>query len=147
MEYILILIALLVLAGSISIAMPSRSSREIAKIRLEAKKMGFKITSNLYGKNKFKNKNSFSVSYQIKNLSNLKEGHFIRDKTNLILYSPIKLKFSDDYNDIKKKVESFSNSIEEIIFTDSTIFFLWKELDGLDELKSISETINNFKNF
>ena len=109
--------------------------------------MGFKITSNLYGKNKFKNKNSFSVSYQIKNLSNLKEGHFFRDKTNLILYSPIKLKFSDNYNDIKKKVESFSDSIEEIIFTDSTIFFLWKELDGLDKLKSISETINNLKNF
>ena len=109
--------------------------------------MGFKITSNLYGKNKFKNKNSFSVSYQIKNLSNLKEGHFIRDKTNLILYSPIKLKFSDHYNDIKKEVDSFSDSIEEIIFTDSIILFLWKELDGLNELKSISKTIDNLKIF
>ncbi len=147
MEYIVIVIALLVLVGSISIAMPSRSSREISNIRLEAKKMGFKITSNLYGKNKFKNKNSFSVSYQIKNLSNLKEGHFIRDKTNLILYSPIKLKFSDHYNDIKKEVDSFSDSIEEIIFTDSIILFLWKELDGLNELKSISKTIDNLKIF
>ena len=147
MEYIVIVIALLVLVGSISIAMPSRSSREISNIRLEAKKMGFKITSNLYGKNKFKNKNSFSVSYQIKNLSNLKEGHFIRDKTNLILYSPIKLKFSDHYNDIKKEVDSFSDSVEEIIFTDSIILFLWKELDGLNELKSISKTIDNLKNF
>ena len=147
MEYIVIVIALLVLVGSISIAMPSRSSREISNIRLEAKKMGFKITSHLYGKNKFKNKNSFSVSYQIKNLSNLKEGHFIRDKTNLILYSPIKLKFSDHYNDIKKEVDSFSDSIEEIIFTDSIILFLWKELDGLNELKSILETIDNLKNF
>ncbi len=147
MEYIVIVIALLVLVGSISIAIPSRSSREISNIRLEAKKMGFKITSNLYGKNKFKNKNSFSVSYQIKNLSNLKEGHFIRDKTNLILYSPIKLKFSDHYNDIKKEVDSFSDSIEEIIFTDSIILFLWKELDGLNELKSISKTIDNLKIF
>ena len=147
MEYIVIVIALLVLVGSISIAMPSRSSREISNIRLEAKKMGFKITSNLYGKNKFKNKNSFSVSYQIKNLSNLKEGHFIRDKTNLILYSPIKLKFSDHYNDIKKEVESFSNSIDEIIFTDSTIFFLWKELDGLKELNNILDELGNLKNF
>tara|TARA_B100001248_G_scaffold193831_1_gene148787 strand:+ start:4020 stop:4463 length:444 start_codon:yes stop_codon:yes gene_type:complete len=147
LEYIVIVIALLVLVGSISIAIPSRSSREISNIRLEAKKMGFKITSNLYGKNKFKNKNSFSVSYQIKNLSNLKEGHFIRDKTNLILYSPIKLKFSDHYNDIKKEVDSFSDSIEEIIFTDSIILFLWKELDGLNELKSISKTIDNLKIF
>ena len=54
MEYIVIVLAALLLIGSISIAIPSRSSREISKIRMEAKLFGCKITSNLYGENQFK---------------------------------------------------------------------------------------------
>jgi hypothetical protein len=42
--------------------MPSKSSREISKIRMEAQMMGVKISSTIYGKNKFKNKNSNPVS-------------------------------------------------------------------------------------
>ena len=127
--------------------MPSKSSREISKIRMEAKMMGVKIASTIYGKNKFKNKNSNSVSYQIKNETLLKEGHFIRDKTNLILYSPVKLKYIDNFESIEKHLNNLSESIEEIIFTDSFVFFLWKELDGLKELNNILDKLRNLKNF
>ena len=51
MDHIVIILAALLLIGSISIAIPSRSSREISKIRMEAKLFGCKITSNLYGEN------------------------------------------------------------------------------------------------
>ena len=147
MEYIVLILAILLLVGSISIAMPSKSSREISKIRMEAKMMGVKIASTIYGKNKFKNKNSNSVSYQIKNETFLKEGHFIRDKTNLILYSPVKLKYIDNFESIEKRLNNLSESIEEIIFTDSFVFFLWKELDGLKELNNILDKLRNLKNF
>ena len=147
MEYFVLILAILLLVGSISIAMPSKSSREISKIRMEAKMMGIKIASTIYGKNKFKNKNSNSVSYQIKNETLLKEGHFIRDKTNLILYSPVKLKYIDNFESIEKHLNNISESIEEIIFTDSFVFFLWKELDGLKELNNILDKLRNLKNF
>ena len=109
--------------------------------------MGIKIASTIYGKNKFKNKKSNAVSYQIKNETSLKEGHFIRDKTDLILYSPVKLKYADNFEGIKKHLNNLSESIDEIIFTDSFVFFLWKELDGLKELKNIIEELRNLKNF
>ena len=147
MEYFVLILAILLLVGSISIAMPSKSSKEISKIRMEAKMMGIKIASTIYGKNKFKNKNSNSVSYQIKNETLLKEGHFIRDKTNLILYSPVKLKYTDNFEGIKKHLNNLSESIDEIIFTDSFVFFLWKELDGSKELNNIIEELRNLKNF
>ena len=147
MEYFVLILAILLLVGSISIAMPSKSSREISKIRMEAKMMGIKIASTIYGKNKFKNNNSNSVSYQIKNETLLKEGHFIRDKTNLILYSPVKLKYIDNFDSIEKHLNNLSESIEEIIFTDSFVFFLWKELDGLKELNNILDKLRNLKNF
>ena len=146
MEYIVLILAILLLVGSISIAMPSKSSREISKIRMEAKMMGVKIASTIYGKNKFKNKNSNSVSYQIKNETLLKEGHFIRDKTNLILYSPVKLKYIDNFERIENNINKLSESIDEIIFTDSFVFFLWKELDGIKELNNILEKLGNLKN-
>ena len=109
--------------------------------------IGFKISSMLYGKNNFKNKQSHSVSYQIKNKSDLKEGHFIRDKDSLILYSPVKLKFSDNFQTIERKLKNLSKSIDEIIFTESYVYFLWKELDGLEELKDINEALTNLKFF
>ena len=90
MEYIVFFTAILVLVGSISLAIPSKSSRKISKVRMEANLLGCKISSTLYGKNKFKNQNSVTASYQIKNQTNLKDAHFIRDKDQLILYSPVK---------------------------------------------------------
>ena len=128
MEYFVFILAILLLVGSISIAMPSKSSREISKIRMEAKMMGVKIASTIYGKNKFKNKNSNSVSYQIKNETSLKEGHFIRDKTDLILYSPVKLKYTDNFEGIKKHLNNLSESIDEIIFTDTFVFFFMERV-------------------
>ncbi|MFL2709968.1 MAG: hypothetical protein ACJ0FM_02680 [Gammaproteobacteria bacterium] len=146
MELLVILTAILLLVGSISVALPSKSSRKISKIRIEAKKLGFKITSTLYGKNSFKNKKSFNVFYQIKNSVNLKEGHFIRDKDELILYSPVKLKYSENFCSIKNELKGLTESIDEIIFTSSFISFLWKESDGIEVLKAILEKLENLKN-
>lgn len=146
MELLVILTAILLLVGSISVALPSKSSRKISKIRIEAKKLGFKITSTLYGKNSFKNKKSFNVFYQIKNSVNLKEGHFIRDKDELILYSPVKLKYTENFYSIKNELKGLTESIDEIIFTSSFISFLWKESDGIEVLKAILEKLENLKN-
>ena len=146
MEYLVVLIAVLVLAGSISIAIPSKASRKISKLRMEAKLLGCKILSTLYGENKFKNNNSNPVIYQIKNLTRIKEAHFIRDNDQLILYSPVKLKFSDNIELINKKLNGVSNSIEEIIFSNSSISFLWKELEGIEELKIILIKLGELKN-
>ena len=147
MEYIVFLAAIIFLIGSISIALPSKSSRKISKVRLEAKLLGCKIISILYGNTKFKNNNSLDVSYQIKNNTNLKEGHFIRDKDILILYSPVKLKYSDKFNDINKVLQNMSLSLEEIIFNNVSISFLWKETSGTEELKLILNDFDELNNF
>ncbi len=147
MEYLLITIAVLILIGSISIAIPSKASRKISRIRMDAKLLGCKISSNLYGENKFKNSSKFSVSYSIKNHTNLKEAHFIRDKTELILYSPVKLKYSDRFKDLKKVIQNISVSLEEIIFTSASISFLWRELEGIEELKKIIKNFDELKKF
>ena len=55
-ELLILIFAALLLIGSISIAMPSKASREISKLRMSAKLLGCNITSTLYGKNTFKNK-------------------------------------------------------------------------------------------
>ena len=146
MDLIVIILAALLLIGSISIAIPSRSSREISKIRMEAKLIGCKITSNLYGENKFKNHSKYSVSYRIKNKTYLKEGHFIRDKDKLILYSPVKLKYSDQFNDINNVLQNMSMNLVEIIFKNVSIVFLWKEKSGIEELKKILKDIDKLNN-
>ena len=146
MDHIVIILAALLLIGSISIAIPSRSSREISKIRMEAKLFGCKITSNLYGENQFKNYSKYSVSYRIKNKTNLKEGHFIRDKDKLILYSPVKLKYSDQFNDINNVLQNMSMNLVEIIFKNVSIVFLWKEKSGIEELKKILKDIDKLNN-
>ena len=137
MEYIIFFTALMVLIGSVSIAMPSKSSRKVSKVRMEERILGCKISSTLYGKNKFKNKSSIEVSYQIINETNLKDAHFIRDKDKLILYSPVKLKYSDSFDSLNIMLEKMSDSLDEIIFTKSSISFLWKEKNGIEELKLI----------
>ena len=145
MEFLVIVTAALLLIGSISIAMPSKSSRKISKLRIDAKMLGCRISSNLYGENKFKNKNSFDVSYQIKNLTILKEGHFIRDKNKFILYSPVKLKYLDYFNDIERVLQGMPKSANEIIFSNISISFLWKESNGIKELELILEKLNELK--
>ena len=88
MEFLIILIVISFLIGTISFALPSKSSREISELRMNASRMGFKISSSNIGQNSFKNKDVNLMIYSIKNETNLKEAHFIRDKDELILYSP-----------------------------------------------------------
>ncbi|MBL6818145.1 MAG: hypothetical protein O2846_04260 [Proteobacteria bacterium] len=144
MEYIVIFAALAFLIGSISFAIPSKSSRNLSKLRLESNKLGFKISSSSVGTNSFKNKNFNRMIYKIKNETNLKEAHFIRDKDELILYSPLKLKYSDSYDEIQKKVKNLPLSIDELVFSSSSISFIWKENMGLDELKKINNLLKVF---
>ena len=105
--------------------------------------MGIKISSTIYGKNKFKNKNSNPVSYQIKNTTSFKEGHFIRDKTDLILYSPVKLKYQNEYEQMVIDLNNTSKYLEEIIFSNRSISFLWHEKEGISTLENILEKLNN----
>ena len=137
MEFLIILVVLSFLIGTISFALPSKSSREISELRMNASRMGFKISSSNIGQNSFKNKDVNLMIYSIKNETNLKEAHFIRDKDELILYSPLKLKYSDEYDEIKSKLNSLSPYVLEIIFSKSIIAFIWKEKAGMHELEKI----------
>jgi len=144
MEFIVVITIITFLIGTISFALPSKSSRNISALRMEASKMGFKISSSKIGKNLFKNKDLNNMIYQIKNTTNLKEAHFLRDKDELILYSPLKLKYSDDYNEIQNELKKLSPFVLEIIFSSSFISFIWKESKGLSELVNINNSLKNF---
>ena len=144
MEFLIILVVLSFLIGTISFALPSKSSREISKLRMNASRMGFKISSSNIGQNSFKNKDVNLMIYSIKNETNLKEAHFIRDKDELILYSPLKLKYSDGYDEMKSKLNSLSPHVIEIMFSSSFIAFIWREKAGIDELEKILNLLKIF---
>jgi hypothetical protein len=144
MEFLIILIVISFLIGTISFALPSKSSREISELRMNASRMGFKISSSNIGQNSFKNKDVNLMIYSIKNETNLKEAHFIRDKDELILYSPLKLKYSDGYDEIKSKLNSLSPHVIEIMFSSSFIAFIWREKAGIDELEKILNLLKIF---
>ena len=144
MEFLIILIVISFLIGTISFALPSKSSREISELRMNASRMGFKISSSNIGQNSFKNKDVNLMIYSIKNETNLKEAHFIRDKDELILYSPLKLKYSDGYDEIKSKLNSLSPHVIEIMFSSSFIAFIWREKAGIDELEKILNLLKFF---
>ena len=144
MEFLVVITIITFLIGTISFALPSKSSRNISALRMEASKMGFKISSSKIGKNLFKNKDLNNMIYKIKNTTNLKEAHFLRDNDELILYSPLKLKYSDDYNEIQNELKKLSPFVLEIIFSSSFISFIWKESKGLSELVNINNSLKNF---
>ena len=144
MEFLIILVVLSFLIGTISFALPSKSSREISELRINASRMGFKISPSNIGQNSFKNKDINLMIYSIKNETNLKEAHFIRDKDELILYSPLKLKYSDGYDEIKSKLNSLSPHVIEIMFSSSFIAFIWREKAGIDELEKILNLLKIF---
>ena len=144
MEFLIILVVLSFLIGTISFALPSKSSREISKLRINASRMGFKISPSNIGQNSFKNKDINLMIYSLKNKTNLKEAHFIRDKDELILYSPLKLKYSDGYDEIKSKLNSLSPHVLEIMFSSSFIAFIWREKAGKDELEKIYNLLKVF---
>ena len=144
MEFLIILVVLSFLIGTISFALPSKSSREISELRINASRMGFKISPSNIGQNSFKNKDINLMIYSLKNKTNLKEAHFIRDKDELILYSPLKLKYSDGYDEIKSKLNSLSPHVLEIMFSSSFIAFIWREKAGIDELEKILNLLKIF---
>ena len=144
MEFLIILVVLSFLIGTISFALPSKSSREISELRMNASRMGFKISSSNIGQNSFKNKDVNLMIYSIQNETKLKEAHFIRDKDELILYSPLKLKYSDGYDEIKSKLNSLSPHVLEIMFSSSFIAFIWREKAGIDELEKILNLLKVF---
>ena len=144
-EYVVFFLALLFLFGSVSLAIPSKKSQKISKLRMEARKLGANITSALYGSNDFKNYKKDEVYYQIKNKSELKEAHYVRDKGKLLLYSPVKFKYSDRFVNINLQIEKVSESINEIIFTEKSIKFIWNEIDDVSELKLIIDKLNQIK--
>ena len=144
-EYLVFFLALLFLIGSVSLAIPSKKSQKISKLRMEARKLGANITSALYGPNDFKNYKKDEVYYQIINKSELKEAHYIRDKDKLLLYSPVKFKYSERFVNINLQIEKVSASINEIIFTEKNIKFIWNEIDDISELKLIIDKLNQIK--
>ena len=144
-EYLVFFLALLFLIGSVSLAIPSKKSQKISKLRMEARKLGANITSALYVSNDFKNYKKDEVYYQIKNKSELKEAHYVKDKGKLLLYSPVKFKYSDRFVNINLQIEKVSESINEIIFTEKNIKFIWNEIDDIGELKLIIDKLNQIK--
>ena len=144
-EYLVFFLALVFLIGSVSLAIPSKKSQKISKLRMEARKLGATITSALYGSNDFKNYKKNDVYYQIKNKSELKEAHYIKDKDKLLLYSPVKFKYSERFVNINLQIEKVSASINEIIFTERNIKFIWNEIDDISELKLIIDKLNQIK--
>ena len=141
--YIIILLVILFLVGSINLVIPTKKTRMLSHLRLLARKKGFQIAS-LTSKQKFVSKNLKFVCYSIKNMSNLKNAHYVLEESSLSLYDPIKLKFDDNFEEIENKISDLPDSILEIIFNDSYISFLWNENLGIDELEKIEKHLKNF---
>ena len=117
-SYIIILLVILFLVGSINLVIPTKKTRMLSDLRLLARKKGFQISS-LTPKQKFVSKNLKFVCYSIKNMSNLKNAHYVLEESSLSLYDPIKLKFDDNFEEIENKISNFPGSILENIFKDS----------------------------
>ena len=141
--YIIIGLVILFLVGSINLVIPTKQTRMLSDLRLEARKKGFQISS-LTTKQKFITKNVKFVCYSIKNISNLKNAHYVFKESSRTLYDPIKLKFDDNFEQIENKISDLPGSILEIIFSDSYISFLWNENLGIDELEKIEKQLKNF---
>ena len=141
--YIIIGLVILFLVGSINLVIPTKQTRMLSDLRLKARKKGFQISS-LTSKQKFVTKNIKFVCYSLKNISNLKNAHYVFKESSLTLYDPIKLKFDDNFEEIENKISNLPSSILEIIFNDSYISFLWNENLGIDELEKIEKHLKNF---
>ena len=141
--YIIILLVILFLVGSINLVIPTKKTRMLSHLRLLARKKGFQIAS-LTSKQKFVSKNLNFVCYSIKNMSYLKNAHYVFKESSLTLHDPIKLKFDDNFEEIENKISNLPGSILEIIFNDSYISFLWNENLGIDELEKIEKHLKNF---
>lgn len=108
---------------------------------MQALKEGFKIGSTNELRKKFKNWNSQVAIYQIKNLSEYKNLHFIKRENNLELYAPMSVKYEKNFEVIEEKISQLPSSILEIIFYQSNIAIVWNEMLGVEELLKIKEAI------
>ena len=141
MGYIISALVVIFFIGSASFLIPSRRTKHIAQLSLDAVKLGFKISSLAYSNVSFKSDDIKLASYQIKNSSNIKEAHFIKDKNEFILYSPSRLKYSEEYESLLLSIRSLPESIIEIIFSKAIMVFLWDENLGIEELRRIDSDL------
>jgi hypothetical protein len=137
----IISIVLIFLIGSISLAMPSKQTKELAAFRLLAAKSGFRIET-LSLKKRFKNFTQGLEIYTFKNSSTFKQGHFIFEDSEWNLYDPISLKKDPNFENLKKLISKFPKPVLEIIFFESNIAFLWKEKKDLEMLEHIKSIFN-----
>ena len=141
MGFLISALVVIFFIGSASFLIPSRRTKHIAQLRLDAVKLGFKISSLAYSNVSFKSDDIKLASYQIKNTSNIKEAHFIKDKNEFILYSPSRLKYSEEYESLLMSIRSLPESIIEIIFSKAVMVFLWDENLGIEELRRIDSDL------
>ena len=141
MENFIIVFVIIFLIGAISFLKPSKKMKTLSQIRLQASKEGFKIGSTNQLRTKFKNWNPQVAIYQLKNLTDYKNLHYMKVENKLELYGPISIKYEKNFEIIDEKVSKLPTSILEIIFYQSNIAIVWDEMLGTDELLKIKEAI------
>ena len=141
MEALISIFIILFLIGAISFLKPSKKMKVLSQIRMLAAKEGFKIGSTNDLRKKFKNWSPQVAIYQIKNLSEYKNLHYIKRENDLELYDPISLKYKKNFEMIEEKISQLPSSILEIIFYQSNIAIVWNEMLGIEELLKIKEAI------
>jgi len=141
MESLIVIFVIIFLIGAISFLKPSKKMKTLSRVRMEAAKEGFKIGSTNQLRTKFKNWSPKVAIYQLKNLSDHKNLHYIKVKNKLELYGPISIKYEKNFETIDEKISKLPTSILEIIFYQSNIAIVWDEMLGTDELLKIKEAI------
>ena len=141
MELLILIFTILFLIGAISFLKPSKKMKVLSQVRMKATKEGFKIGSTNQLRTKFKNWNPQVAIYQLRNLSDYKNLHYIKVENKLELYDPITIKYEKNFEIIDKKISKLPSSILEIIFYQSNIAIVWNEMLGTDELVKIKEAI------
>ena len=142
MSYLIALIAILFLIGSFSFAFPSAKMRRLSKLRLDAKKHGFNIFLTQSSKKDFLSKDVKLIHYQLKNITNLHDAHFVRANDGMICEGPVKLKFSQEFDKILSILNQLPPSVQEIISYKKYIHFLWDEKNTHKELNVIKDIIS-----
>ena len=141
MESLIVIFVIIFLIGAISFLKPSKKMKTLSRVRMQAAKEGFKIGSTDQLRKKFKNWNPQVAIYQLKNLTDYKNLHYIKVENKLELYGPISIKYEKNFEIIDEKVSKLPTSILEIIFYQSNIAIVWDEMLGTDELLKIKEAI------
>ena len=141
MESLITVAVIIFLIGAISFLKPSKRMQFIGHIRMVAAREGFKIGSSNELRKKFKNWDPQVAIYQIKNLSEYKNLHYIKRENELELYAPMSVKYEKNFEVIEEKISQLPSSILEIIFYQSNIAIVWNEMLGIEELLKIKEAI------